>query len=118
MKNHWGADPEKYARLSEPFESEERMGAAANSFLAALGKLREQYKIPDLIVAFQGNVKTAEGIRPFYGGAGWGNQLLQAQLARRSADQEFAHLARVVSGIVAAYPDTEGDFITDPSESQ
>lgn len=117
-KNMWGADPEKYERLSIPFESPEQMEAAASSFLAALAKLREQYKIPDLIVSFQGDVQVGDDVRAFYGGAGWGNQIRQAKLAKRSADQEFNHLLRIMREILHEYPDTEELLITDPEDTE
>lgn len=117
-KNQWGADPEKYKRLSEPFESEEQATLVSNAFLVAVGKLREQYKIPDLIISFRATLKKDDSVYAFHSSAGWGNQLLQAKLARQSADQEFAHLVRVVDGLVAAYPESEEEFITDPMEAE
>jgi hypothetical protein len=117
MKNEWGADPEKYKRLSEPFESVEQCEAAMNAFLVAIGKLRESYKIPELIVSFQACARNKDGeVNAYTGGAGWGDQLLQAALARRSADEEMAHLARVISAISRAYPDAHDMLITDPDE--
>jgi len=44
-------DPERYARLSEPFDSISDADAATKAFFQELGVLREKYKIPDVLVS-------------------------------------------------------------------
>jgi hypothetical protein len=109
--NEWGADPEKYAKLAEPIPALDAQ-ALGNAFLKAIGHLREQYHIPELLVQFVVYVDDGQAMK---GGAGWGDQMKQAQLARRMADQEYAHLIRVLASIVNAMPDAADMLITDPS---
>lgn len=42
-------DPERYERLSRPFETEEDMNKAFAGFFRELGELREKYKIADVL---------------------------------------------------------------------
>lgn len=50
------------------------------------------------------------------GGAGWGNQLYQTQLAKRALDQEFDYLARVTQFLADSMPKAARELITDPSK--
>jgi hypothetical protein len=116
--NEWQADPEKYERLAEPFESDELALVAARAFLGELATLREKYRIPELIVQYQLYVKSKSddaGPQACTGGAGWGNQLYQCQLAKQAMDQEFDHLARVLEMISYSIPKAKRQLITDPA---
>ncbi len=109
------ADPEKYARLSQPIPSQAAAEAKVKDFLTAVGELRERFGIPDLIVHFEVNVQTFEGVQTLSGGCGWGDQLKQARLARRAADREFLYLGKLIENAAAAMPDLWRMLITDPS---
>lgn len=114
MKNRWEADPKKYEEMAKPFESEEQAEQVAIEFLNAVRKLREQYRIAELIIQYQVYVQKDNSTYILRGGGGWGHQLYQAQLAKRAADQEFDHLARVIETISAAIPKARKELITDP----
>lgn len=100
--------------MAQPFDSAEEGEKVAAEFFNAVRKLREQYRIPELIIQFQLYVKTPEGIEAFAGGGGWGNQLYQARLAKRAIDQEFEHLGNVIESIAAAMPKARKELLTDP----
>ncbi len=110
------ADPEKYARLSQPIPSQPAAEVKVKEFLMAVGELRERFGIPDLIVHFEVRVQTFEGVQALTGGCGWGDQLKQARLARRAADREFLYLGKLIEGAAAAMPDLWRMLITDPNE--
>lgn len=112
--NQWGADPAKYKRLCEPFDTKELAELAFRGFVGELAKLREKYRIPELIVQYECRVMIDDKVCGMHGGCGWGNQLYQAQLAKRALDQELDHLARVTEGLAASLPRVRRELITDP----
>lgn len=92
--NQWvagaGSDPEKYKRLSTPFESRDEAQRAVEAFTDALSKLRETYHIAELVCQIQVYVKTEDtgkGIETMISGGGWGNQTKQALLIKRMVDR-------------------------------
>jgi hypothetical protein len=115
MTGNFEPDPDKYAELSMPFESEEEANKVASAFFNAVRAIREQYRIPELIIQFQLYVQTDEGVRALRGGGGWGDQHLQAELAKRAFDQEFEHLCVMVGSLAQAMPKVRKKLITDPS---
>ncbi len=54
--------PDRYRRLSEPFESAEAIDAALAGFHKELEALREKYKIPDVYVIISANGLTEDGV--------------------------------------------------------
>jgi len=54
-------NPERYKRLSEPFESPEAVNEAYAGFFRELGELREKYKIPDVLAVVEANVVAPNG---------------------------------------------------------
>ena len=118
MRNNFEADPEKYKQLSQPFESAEEAERVANAFLNAVRKLREEYRIAELVIQFQVYLKEGEEVQALIGGGGWGNQLYQANLARRAADREFEHLGLVLELLVKAMPKAQAALITDPKADE
>lgn len=115
MKNRWQADPKKYAELSSPFESVEQAQEVMKAFCAAVAKLREQYHIPEFIFRLQAYAKHEQGIVVLSGGAGFGNQLQQAQLAKNAFDTEFECLREMLEQITLSMPRLKRDLVTDPN---
>lgn len=119
MKNRWGADPEKYRRLSTPFESEDEARKATDGFLDELARLREKYHVPELVCQFQVYVKMPEeNVGSLVGGAGWGDQLRQAKLAKRMADREFDATLQMIQTLSEHSNALAEMLITDPSSVQ
>lgn len=108
MDNTWKADPEKYAEMSKPFESQEEAEKVATEFFNAVRRLREQYRIAELTMQCQIYVNTLDGVVRLISGGGWGDQLEQAKLAKRSADQEFNHLLITIRKLSKAIPQDDG----------
>ena len=106
-------DPEKYARMAEPFDSVEQATQVVEAFLNALARLREQYRIPELIVSVMIYAKYENGIASMQGGSGWGDQMKQLQLAKLSFDREYNDAMRLLKGIVNDF-DASERLITDP----
>lgn len=113
-ENQFKADPAKYARLAKPHESQKHAEVAVKAFTAELAALREKYRIPELLIQFQVYLKMDEGEGSMRGGAGWGNQSLQAELAKRAFDQEFNALCYIVQVLAAGMPKLRTNLITDP----
>lgn len=108
MNNQWDADPDKYAEMSKPFASEEEATKVVGAFFDGVRKLREQYRIAELTMQCQVYIETAEGRTKLKLGGGWGSQLEQAKLAKRSADQEINHLLVTIRKLTQALPDNDG----------
>jgi hypothetical protein len=108
------ADPQKYAELSKPFDSQEEAEHAAREFFNGVRALREQCRIPEVVLQFVIYVQGEGEVLSLSGGGGWGDQLKQAQIARRAADREFEHLGLLVRGIADAIPPAGDALITDP----
>jgi hypothetical protein len=45
-----GPNPARYRRLAEPFSSSAAAHDAMNAFFAAVGKVREEHEIPDVVM--------------------------------------------------------------------
>ena len=116
--NQWKADPEKYERLSQPFDSKEEADKAAEAFFNAVAALREQYRIPDFVIQFTVNFKMEGAIVSLQGGGGFGNQLLQAKIIKTAADRELAHLFMMINQISEALPSFKKMLLTDPVAEQ
>lgn len=115
-ENQWGADPAKYKRLSKTQESAAAQ-VNANAFMAEVGTLREKYLIPELTVQFAIYVKDESGERGIVsGGAGWGDQMRQAELSKAMFDREFDHLCLVVGTLAAQMPSVKRMLLTDPGD--
>lgn len=115
-ENKWQADVDKYKEMAEPFESVDKAQQVSKAFISALRKLRENYRIAELTVSFIVYAKDGETETAISGGAGWGNQLMQVQLAKNSFDQEFKHVMKLLSDVLT--PQDVKDFITDPKGEQ
>jgi hypothetical protein len=109
-KYQWAGDPEKYAEIAKPFETREEAEKVCGAFFNAVRQLREQYRIPELIVSYQVYAQGEKAVEVLAGSGGWGNQLYQAKLARRSADSEFKWLIRMLEDV----PKLSSLLITDP----
>jgi hypothetical protein len=114
MDNEWKADPKKYAEIAQPFESEEQATKVAAEFFNAVRKLREQYRIPEVIVSYQVYVKTDKGVEALMGSGGWGDQSQQAKLAKRCFDVEIESFFMMFDNLLAKRPRTSLSFLTDP----
>lgn len=112
--NQWKADPEKYERLSQPFESADEAQKVAEAFFNAVAALREQYRIPDLVIQFYVNLKEGDKVLRLSGGGGWGNQLNQATMMREAADREMNYLVEVLEVVMHGMPKVRRELITDP----
>ena len=60
LKSKWVNDPDKYERLSQPFETQEEAEKAMKAFLKGVSKLREKHKISDVLVGIKGSFKNSE----------------------------------------------------------
>lgn len=107
MENRRGADPEKYARLSTPFESRDE-----------LALLREKYHIAELVCQLQVYIKTEDGVESMTGGSGWGDQMKQARLAKLRADREIDDALMMLCGLANASETIADQLITDPKGSE
>lgn len=111
MTSSWVGDPDKYAELSKPFETQEEAEKVAQAFFNAVRTLREQYRIAELTMQAQvyvGDADKPEEQKQLSFGGGWGNQLQQARLAKRSADNEINHLLAMTRLIAQATPENDG----------
>lgn len=95
-KNQWNADPEKYAKMSEPFESAEQAKEIAAEFLKAVGRLREQYRIAEMVIQVQVYAQAENGREIVFGGAGYGDQMEQAKMAYRAFNQELRYMFKML----------------------
>lgn len=114
MKSRWVGDPDKYAELAKPFASQEEAERVVGEFVNAVRRLREQYRIPELIVQLQVYITMDDGVHGMAGGAGWGDQSKQAQLAKSAADLEFDSLMLLIENLVHRIPQARQMLITDP----
>lgn len=108
MASSWVGDPDKYAELSKPFEDREEAELVAQAFFNAVRTLREQYRIAELTIQAQIYIGGEETPERLVFGGGWGNQLEQARLAKRSADTEINHLLVMIRALTNAMPETDG----------
>ncbi len=53
-------DPERYRKISEPFESVDAGNEAIQGFFKELGELRIKYKIPDLYIVLKATALTSD----------------------------------------------------------
>lgn len=113
-KNEWGADPAKYKKLRKPYEDEEHAQVAVNAFLVDIAQLREKHHIAELTVQCQVYIKDGDEILTMHGGAGWGDQNKQAELAKLMFDREFDHLCIVTGLLAARMPGVRRMLLTDP----
>lgn len=116
--NEWGADPKKYKELCKPFEDEVHARAATNAFLSDVRLLREKHRIPELVVHFHVYLAPAageEGRMILRGGAGWGDQRKQAQIAKELFDREFESLCGMVYHLAGRMPNVRTALLTDPT---
>lgn len=60
LKSKWVNNPDKYERLSKPFETQEEAEKAMKAFLNAVSKIREKHKIPDVLIGIKGSFKNPE----------------------------------------------------------
>lgn len=56
-ETEWGPNPELYARMAEPYSTTEAADAAIESFFKDLAKLREQHRIPHVVVVAMAHVQ-------------------------------------------------------------
>lgn len=49
-ENEYGPNPELYAKLAERYESKEEADFALKGFLLAVKKLREEFRVPEVMV--------------------------------------------------------------------
>jgi hypothetical protein len=107
-------NPERYKRLALPFENEEAFTEALTGFFKELGELREKYKIPDVLVAVLGNVKTEQ--RPEVGemrisSMQYGDMSLREFIILNLVRQEHPMLQALIEGLsgVDLRPATDAD---------
>lgn len=117
--NEWNADPDKYKRLAEPFQDRLEAQRACNAFIDELAALREKYHIPELCCQLVVYVKTETpdgegGKESIAGGAGWGNQIVQARMARAMADRETDAALDMIQNLAARTDAVARLLITDP----
>lgn len=112
--NMWDADPELYAKLAEPMENQEQALLNAKGFLLEVRRLREKYHVPELIVQYVIYCKDDEGPLALSGGAGWGDQMKQLNLAHMCMNRELAALGNIVDKISSSFPRVAAELITDP----
>jgi hypothetical protein len=62
LKPKWVNDPDKYEKLSKPFDNRQEAEKAIKAFMAAVSKLREKHKIADVVVAIKGSFLTQDKI--------------------------------------------------------
>jgi hypothetical protein len=94
-------NPERYARLSVPFDSAERATVAVGGFLLAVSRLREQYKIPDCLVQVMFRVTTPDGEQLMESGAMFGDSFNAAPMAYRAFQQYFPNQMEILGMAVA-----------------
>lgn len=117
-ENQWGADPAKYKRLSKPVESREHAQVMASAFLADVAQLREKHRIPELTVQFVIYVQDGNDLVSLNGGAGWGDQTRQAQLAKAMFDREFDSLAMITTHLAMRMPKVRQMLLTNPDPNK
>ena len=97
--SEWKPDPEKYQRLSAPFDTLEEAQAAGEAFFKDLSELREKHRIANLAVIIRTEVKdVGPGLaNAFYGD--WAQEELMLAWAMGKAHGERAtYLARLLGG--------------------
>lgn len=97
--SEWKSDPEKFQRLSVPFETLDEAQAASEAFFKELGELREKHRMANVVVVIQ---NTVAGVGPglansFYGD--WQHEEMMLAWAMGKAHSDRAHsLAKLIGG--------------------
>jgi hypothetical protein len=117
-QNRWGADPEKYKLLAVPFKDRAEADRATSAFIDEVARLREKYHIAELCVQLQVYIRTetpeGDGVETLVGGAGWGDQMRQARLAKMMADREIDAALNMMGTMAASVDTIAAQLITDP----
>lgn len=99
-------DPERYARLSAPFPSEEAMVAAFTGFFRELGELREKYGIADVLTIVADSYETPEGtVKPDTLTMQYGDMTLRPFLVLHLYRQEPEMIQILMKGITMKKPE-------------
>lgn len=95
------ANPERYRRMSAPYESEELAKAAMKAFLKDLRELREKHRIAEVSViagVWTPNPEAPDTRRLLWRSmAAYGDSILAYELLRSAATTQAIHLAEMLT---------------------
>ena len=90
-------NPELYERMRVPFETEDEARASVEAFMEKVGQLREQYKMPDVMLNVLVTVKDGNGeVINLRSLCTWGDDGKSLMMAKTQFDQLFENLRGVL----------------------